>query len=429
MLLLVLVVYFLPKPSKSISGNAGEVNNFNAHIIGGNDAAKADGFGSIALRENKTNGYGYINDKKVKNSGFGQIEFENRLNDSTTLNRLNAMFTNSDIKVYNNSGILYALINKNQLYIENTGISEVTGFNGNINLALVVNTDGAIDSVIYLSSHETPSYIRKIIKSGYFSQYANLSTNSQHTIDAVSGATITSVATAKAVNEVYSLSETKILNDYLVGNFSNFNVLAKLNKIWIVNLILLVGVFALLVFKRFRKKKILLYVSIFTVVWLGFYLNSSFTYLLYFQPFTTTTLSAFTIVYILLTLGSSIWFKNSYCKHICPFGNAQKLVYKVSPFKKKKNLIKDRHLKMARYIITVFVIIGYLAGFEILSEYELFPYLFGLNFSSTLFAISVLMILLSMRIPNLWCRALCPTGCALDTISDISEGRLVFRKR
>lgn len=428
-LVLVIVIYCLPKQVISDTESSIADRNFGSNIIGANFSNTIAGkYGSIEINETETHGYGYIKSRQKEKRGFGLIEFENKLSDSAFVNSLKLKFITDDIKVYNNSGILYALINGNQIYIENRGISEVNGFNGKIDLAIVVNTEGVVDSVIYLSSEETPSYINKIIKTGYFNQYSNLQTSGQHTIDAVAGATITSVAMAKAVNEIFALSQHKILNDYLTGNFSNFNVVAELNKIWIVNLILLIVVFGLLSFKKFRKKKIFIIISIFTVVWLGFYLNSSFTYLLFIKPFTTTSLSFFTIVYILLTLGSTVWFKNTYCKYICPFGNAQRLMFKISPFKKQKAIFKNRHLKIARYVVSIFIVVGYLSGFEILSEYELFPYLFSINIFSVLFGVSVLILLVSMRIPNLWCRALCPTGCILDTVSDISENRLFSKQ-
>lgn len=397
-LVLVVVIYFLPEQNTSATENSIADNNFGTHLIGENTPNNtADEYGSLNINETKTQGYGYIKNRQKEKAGFGLIEFTNKLNDSTFVNSLKSKFITDNIKTYNNSGILYALINDNQIYIENTGISEINGFNGKINLAIVVNTEGVVDRVIYLSSKETPSYINKIIKAEYFNQYSNLQTDKQHTVDAVAGATITSVAIAKAVNEIFTLSQHKILNDYLINNHSNFSVIAKLSKIWIVNLILLIIVFGLLSFKKFRKKRILTTISIFTILWLGFYLNSSFTYLLFIKSFTATSLSVFTIAYILLTLSSTVWFKNTYCKYICPFGNAQKLMFKVSPFKKRKAIFKNKQLRIARYIISLFVVIGYLSGFEILSEYELFPYLFSLNIYSILFAASVIILLISMR--------------------------------
>ena len=422
-IVLVSVIYFLPEQVISVSGRSLNDDDFGYNMVG-EDLVSED-FGTIDIDETQKHGYGYIKNQEKEKEKFGLIEFDNKTCDSVFINRVKTIFSTDDIKIYKTSGISYAVINGEQIYIENTGISEVVGFNGNINIAIIVNIDGVLDSVIYLSSKETPAYINKINRADYFNRFSALQIYKQHTIDAVSGATITSIATAMAVNEIFMLSKRKILDDYISGISGNFNVTAKLNKIWILNLVLLVLVFALLSFKKFRKRKILTIISIFTIAWLGFYLNSSFTYLLFIKSFAKTSLSIFTIAYILIILGSTVWFKNTYCKYICPFGNAQRLMYKISPFKNRKAVFKNKHLIIIRYIISIFVIAGYLSGFEILSEYELFPYFFSINTSYLMFGISVLVMLISMRIPNLWCRALCPTGCVLDTVSDISENRLL----
>lgn len=429
-LVLAAVVYLTPEQRTSEPLNSDPDNDFGSHIIGEDSPEDhTDAYGSIETDETKTHGYGYISSRQEEITGFGLIEFESRLNDTAIVSSLKSRFSTSDVKVYNNSGILYALINGDHIYIDNKDVTEVKGFNGAINLALVIDTKGVVDSVLYLSSEETSSYMNKLFRAEYFSRYSNLQMDRQHTIDAVVGATITSVATAKAVNEIFTLSREIILKDYLATDTSDFNVVARLSKIWIANLILLFIIFGLVSFRRFRKRKILTIISLVTVVWLGFYLNSSFTWLLFIKPFTTTTLSVFIIAYILLILGSTVWFKNSYCKYICPFGNAQRLMIKISPFKKRSTVFKNSHLAIVRYIITLFVVAGYLSGLEILSEYELFPYLFSVNIHSILFGVSVLMLIISIRIPNLWCRALCPTGCLLDTVSDISENKIKFKFR
>ena len=417
-LILIGVIYFSPKQIIS-TGQFFFDKNFGFNIIGEDTTLKND-FGTIDFEDTQKYGYGYIKNRKKEQDNYGLIEFDNKTKDSIFIKRVKTKFHDSEIKVYKTSGISYAVIDGKQIYIENTGISEVVGFNGNIDIAVVVNTAGVLDSMIYLSSKETPAYINKINRTDFFQSFSSLQTDRTHTVDAVSGATITCMATAKAVNEIFLLSENKILKDYLSGISGNFKVKAELNKIWILNLILLILIFILLSIKKFRKRKTLTVISIFTVTWLGFYLNSSFTYLLIIKSF-TASLSIFTIAYILIILISTIWQKNTYCKYICPFGNAQKLMYKISPLKKRKVVFKNKHLKIVRYIISIFFVVGYLSGFEILSEYELFPYFFSINTSYFMFGISVIIMLISMRIPNLWCRALCPTGCVLDTISDISE--------
>jgi len=424
-LAMVSVIFFLPEQNIAVLRDDVADDGAGYNIIGERQEVKD--YGTIDVNETGKHGYGYIGNKEKQKGEFGLIEFENALDDSVFTGRVKIKFLSDDIRVYKTSGISYALIDGKHIYIENTGISEVAGFNGPIDLAVVVNTEGVLDSVIYLSSEETPSYLNRVFKAGYFSQFDDMELDEQHIVDAVSGATITTVAVAGAVSEILMLSQRNILDDYMSGNAAGFNVKAELNKIWIFNLLILVLLFGLLRVKRFRKRNFLTIIAVFTIVWLGFYLNSSFTYLLFIKAFTTPGLSVFTIAYILLVLSSTVWFRNTYCKYICPFGNAQKLVYKFSPVKNRKTVFKNKHLKNVRYVVSIFVVVGYLSGFEILSEYELFPYFFGVNASHVMFGISVFVVLTSMRIPNLWCRALCPTGCVLDTLSDVSENKFSFK--
>ncbi|MCP4442438.1 MAG: 4Fe-4S binding protein [Aureispira sp.] len=421
-LILVLVIYFLPKQVIGIQKMESSDNNFGYDLIGHTGTAKE--FGAIDFEDTEKHGYGYVKSRPKKAEEFGLVSFDNRLNDTAFINRVKRIFSNKEAKVYKNAGIAYALIDNRQIYIENIGLSEIIGFNDVIDLAIVVNMDASIDSVIYLSSKETPSYIKMIMNADFFSQFTALELDQNHVVDAVSGATITTMASAKAVSELFVLVEQKVLKEYLIGHTLNFGVTAKLNAMWIVNLSLLILVFALFSFKRYKKKKIILGIAGFTVMWLGFYLNSSFTYILFIKSFTATSLSVFTIAYILLILFSTVWSRNSYCKYICPFGNVQVLLYKVSPFKKKSVIIKSKHLKRIRYLLSIFIIFGYLSGFSILSEYELFPFFFSINSSYFIFGISVVVLLFSMRIPKLWCRALCPTGCVLDSLSDLAEHKL-----
>lgn len=361
-------------------------------------------------------GYGYIRNRKDKIEKNGLLELNNSVNDSAFIDNLREKFTSESIKMYAHSGINYALIDNQHLYFENTDFTRVVGFNGSIFLGVMINTEGKIDSIYYLSSSETPAYLQKIFRNNYFSQFQGLSTDKSHTIDAVSGATITSVAIAKAVNEAYMVGKDSFLSDYLSTSEMNFSVKSELNRMWIVNLVILVLLFFALNLKSIRKRKILTGIYIFTVLWLGFYLNSSFTWIMFEKFFRNTQLSVFAISYIALILYVSIWHNNTYCRYICPFGNAQRLIYKISPFKKYKIKIKNKYLKNFRYAITIFIIAGYLFGINIFSQYEPFPYFFGHNISTIMFFLSVGVVILSAFIPNIWCRALCPTGCTLDLL-------------
>lgn len=387
--------------------------------IFGDDPDALGGFGLLDLEEETEGGFGMIGAKPGTTQGFGQICIGSSESDSEFSSRISNDLGVDPLRVSSKSGFLFAELEDFSLYMENNGMSNVKGFNGPIDLALVMGNDGKMDSLIYKGSSETPFYLRKMSTAGYFTQYTGLELDRSHTLDAVSGATISSVAVARAVNELYWAS----FEAFPSRGTGSFLVEAKLSRIWILNLALLVIMFLAMSLRKFRRKPVILIVSLVSLAWLGFYLNSSFTFLLFIQAFASRGLSVFTIAYIGLVLVSAIWFRNSYCKHVCPYGNAQRLVQKISPFPKKQFFLTNRQLRLIRYAVAVFIIAGYLAGLDILSRYELFPHLFGEELSSVMFWVSLGMVLISLRVPNLWCRALCPTGCVLDTVSDLAEKR------
>ena len=164
-LVLAIVICFLPEKSISVSAKSLFDNDFGFNIIG--EEQKQVNFGVINIDEEEKHGYGYVKNRKKEQQKFGLIEFENKLSDSSFIKRANSTFLTDNIKVYKSSGISYAVANRSQIYIENTGISEVVGFNGTIDIAIIINTAGVLDSVIYLSSQETPAYINKIFRCSF----------------------------------------------------------------------------------------------------------------------------------------------------------------------------------------------------------------------------------------------------------------------
>ena len=420
--ILSLVVFFIPESkiqtnTKSIKTQQG-FNRLNG------DSKGVEKFGRLNNKSsNSNNGYKYISNRKRKRRRYGRIDLSSKSNDKDFKKRVDDYFKDKgSTKYLRSKNFNYAIVDNNIIYIENIDNCSVKGFNDVVDLGIVVNTSGVLDSIRLISSNETPSYMKKIVDAGYFQEYNGLSLSNKNTIDAVAGATITTVAIAKSIDELVNLTKNDILSDYVSG-ISNFSISAKLSYVWIVNLILIMILFSVFMFKLVKGKRARYLIYIFSVLWLGFYLNSSFTYLLFIKSFSGIELSVFTIAYLLLVLFSSIWDKNTYCRTVCPFGNAQRLIKKVSPFKQPRLPFKNKRLKQFRYVVTVIVVVSYFAGIDKVSSYELFPHLFGLDFSSVILYLSILVVFISLWIPNLYCRAFCTTGCALDGISDLSDSK------
>ncbi|WP_044206294.1 FMN-binding protein [Flammeovirga sp. OC4] len=308
------------------------------------------------------------------------------------------------------------------LYFENMLHNTVQGFSGPIYLGMEMTLGGMLEEVTYITSKETESYLRKVLRSSYLEQYHHLSTrNDDHIIDAVSGATITTKAMADGVTEAFAVTAPQVLSTYYDYDLDGFQVKAELTYWWIVHIIVIGAIFLFAMLPQIKKtKKTRLAVSIFTMAYIGFGMNSSFTYITYLMPFMGTEVSLFLSIYALMTLLSAIWGKNAYCSYVCPFGAAQMISLKYSPFKSKKLFITNKQAEYIRYALTIVLFGGFVYGYKEFGNYELFPDLFSTELSSYWFYVSLAFIGISIKYPMLWCRVACPTGCVLDGLKELS---------
>ena len=318
-----------------------------------------------------------------------------------------------------------AIFHKDQsVYLEtSTFLHHIRGYAGVIDLGIHLNKYGEILNVFHLKSNETESYLQKLYDKGYFDQYKNISINQKNKLDAISGATITSKAISKTITAVVVEAKHQNIKDYVdVDDVVTFSVISELNKWWIVHIVVIGLLFVFTFQKKLKKtKKSIFVLNSISVIYIGFFLNNSFTYVTFIHPFVGTNISMFVGIYALLTILGSIWGKNLYCKFVCPYGNAQRLLLKISNKKLQSPFfISTKWAKRIRDILTVVLIVGVLLGFRKWSNYELFPDFFSLEFMAGWFIISTLIVLINVKYPLIWCRMLCPTGAVLDGIHKVS---------
>jgi len=320
-----------------------------------------------------------------------------------------------------------------KIYFETNYLTHtIKGYAGPINVAVVLFPNGKIHAVYHISSAETESYLRKIETADFYKQFQKLPLDKYTEVDGVSGATLTTSAISQTVTEgVKLMSENTLDSQVDVSGIFGFDVKTVFSKIWILH----VCVIALLLWFGLQKntlkksKKIVLYVRIFSVCYIGFYLNNSFTFTTILHPFLGTSLSVMVSCYLALVLIGAIWGKNVYCKYVCPFGNAQCLVLQATPKSfRAEFFVSSSVLKWIRIAISLVLIAGIIIGQDRWKNFELFPDLFGLEFLSFWFFVAALVVVLSVRYPMLWCRSLCPTGWLLDSVQVLTQDKHVFQK-
>ena len=311
-----------------------------------------------------------------------------------------------------------------QLYFENTGLNKrIKGYAGPIDIGMAVGLDGRIQQVEYLRSAETTSYLKDIEAAGFYEQFEGIRLDGEsYYIDAVTGASLTTEAIARSVSALVSIGRESPLEIYIDSEPAGFVVKAELPDSWMIDAALIAAIFILVWVKRIRRsKRMVLAIRILTVLFLGFYLNNSFTYVTFLQPFMGSGWSYMLGIYAGFVLLSAVWDGNSYCRYICPYGNVQHLMLRFTPKKLRGSLpISTRVGHALRWLITAVLVVGIIMGLKDWGSFELFPDLFGLEIlDSGWFWLSAAIILVSTYIPMLWCRVLCPTGAVLDTIADV----------
>ncbi|MBL4670004.1 MAG: FMN-binding protein [Flavobacteriales bacterium] len=381
-----------------------------------------ESFGHVLLLVKKTpnNNWGFIAD--VKNNPGLSEELKTKIYEHAQ------QFSKKEdvIKTLPSMEMYYATISgkDKSIYLESTDIiKNIRGYAGEINVGVFIGEDGYIKRVEHIASKETQSYLSDIRNAGFYEQFKNISiTKGDQQIDAVSGATLSSEAIANTVSQLISEGTPYPISNYSeIDEVNFFSLSAILNSTWIIHIVVIFLMFAFAMQHWIKKsKKTILILSSLSVIYIGFFLNNSFTYISFIHPFVGTSVSSLVGLYALFVLLGAIWGKNTYCKYVCPFGNIQRLIIQVNPLKtSKKFFISNKWIKRIRAAIAIVLLTGVLLGLRNWSNFELFPDLFGLSVLSVWFVITVITILLTMVYPMIWCRLLCPTGSILDGLSDL----------
>jgi NosR/NirI family nitrous oxide reductase transcriptional regulator len=313
-----------------------------------------------------------------------------------------------------------------QLHMENTGLNKnVKGYAGPIDIGMIVGMDGKIRSIRHLRSMETTSYLADIEKAGFYAQFENMPLDGKsYEVDFVSGASLTSEGIARSVSKLVSIARESPLEVYVDTQATGFDVKAVPPRTWILHAVLIAALFAGVRFRRVRQsRRLSLALAVSSIVYLGFYANNSFTYVTYLQPFLGTGWSYLLGAYAAMVLAGAIWDGNSYCRHVCPYGNVQRLLTRIMPFRGKLP-VSNRILGGLRWAITIALCIGIISGLRDWASYELFPDLFGIEILDSMwFWLSLAVVMASAYYPMLWCRMLCPTGAILDGVASVARTR------
>jgi hypothetical protein len=297
---------------------------------------------------------------------------------------------------------------------------QIIGWGGDVPLKIVVSEDGKIVSVIFLPNNETPAWNRLIEDGGFMNSWNGLTVCEAvgHPVDAMSGATITTVAVRETLrDDLLKRIETGEVkcSEPIVISGKGWNYYFRLSASLFVLILALISFF-------YPKKMhpIRMCLLALSVIVLGFWQGQYLSVTSFFNLLGNGVNWAVWIMPLMILLAFAlplITKKNFYCTYVCPYGAAQELVAKLN---KKYVQIPQKIYDKLVYLRLVFllVIIGLLfAG--ILSDFVNFEPFAGFMLNSYLWIpmiIAGVFLLVSVFLPKFWCKYCCPTGYMIDIV-------------
>lgn len=304
------------------------------------------------------------------------------------------------------------------------GVSTNIGYGGPMLVGSVFFADGAVQDVVILEHKETPSYIDKITKAGYFRQYTKKQIDDalvlDYDIDGVSGATLSTRAITKSVQDVAHIVAAKEFK--VTPKKSNNGVQVGFKEIAVAALFVL-SVFMPRI-KGLAKFRLLLLG--FSMIILGFWLN---------RPLSMGHIGALFLGYFPKPSENLIWYivitgallpalftgKNLYCTFVCPFCSLQEATHLIS----KVNLPIGKYIKWLRIgkdiLLFIVLFFAFLYLNPSIASYDPFGTIFGLNGSSYSWYLLFVILIASFFYRRFWCVAFCPVGTFLDKVAGIGR--------
>ncbi|MBF0361546.1 MAG: 4Fe-4S binding protein [Oligoflexia bacterium] len=364
--------------------------------------------------------------------------------DSTNIRRIQQGFV-----VYNKSLKQNTYITESKQFVDN-----ISGYGGPINMLLEMNDRGDLVNYKIREHHETEDYFERALNWFKKIKGKKIEEINIATVDAVTGATISSKALLDTTNEtlkqflpvviksrtdntVTTLKSTFNNNATTASNASNDNNnffvnylygnLIQANGIYQIIYLLLAITFSLiLMFNKIFIVK-LIFITL-NFICGGIILNAQFSLeqvsnILSFNWTTDVTSFLFVLSFFLPLMVAL--FGNFYCGHLCPFGNLQELIeiflgnkLNLKRFDFTLSPAVDKKLKPIKYILLmVSAILIFFAQEKIYLYFDPLITFFSFQLTKTTLIIVVITLILAAFVPRFWCVYLCPSGAFLNIIS------------
>jgi spermidine synthase len=292
---------------------------------------------------------------------------------------------------------------------------DVRGYGGEINLLLALDKQGLLRGVQYIDSNETPSYIAAI--QPWLDGLAGIdlasSSLSLESVDALSGATVSSRAALEAINRsVRRGGELAFGKSFAPAGESVRESAWRAPGFWVI-LGLLLLFFPVYLSGSENGRLAFQFLSLLV---LGFWLNNQVTEVdlvnLGLGHFATLSEVPQHWLLIGFSLLSALLFGPVWCGYLCPFGALQEFISRLGHhlgLRSYPNRPLDRWLRFLKYLIlAALLIVVWLSEDTSWALFDPMQYAFGKRWPAWIIGISLVVLLGALFFYRFWCRYLCP---------------------
>ncbi len=345
----------------------------------------------------------------------------NKANDKEMLSHA---FKDAQIEVISKSDRLYKLTQKDKEYV--LGLGSAWGYGGNMEVASVADSTGKIEKIVLIEESETYAYVQRMIDRNYFMQYQGKNIDEAfsigHDLDAVSGATVSSLAISRAVQDGgHTLAE----------NYFDLQPEKVNGKFKVPQSVLgLVVFFLLSLFLFGRKKWMNIALLVGAIIGIGIMWNNSFSVSSLSKLFTGGFPKpmedlTFYVILVFLIGGIILLKKNIYCYRICPFYGVQFLLSKLSGMRLEMSPVILKYSRFVkRFLLWFALFVMFLSQSPTIANFEPFGLIFSLEGHGVQWYILPAVIVGALFSHGFFCKHFCPAGESLNILTDLRKGKL-----
>ncbi|MGF1679972.1 4Fe-4S binding protein [Photobacterium minamisatsumaniensis] len=291
------------------------------------------------------------------------------------------------------------------------------GYGGDLTVGTVVTNGGEVETIALLNSKETTSYFDKVVEQKLPEKLLAQNIKKVLSVDAVSGATLTSDAYTLALNHA-----ADPIREQLYGYQFTEAVPAWHYLKWLDAAALAFFAMAVWVNRTRSEHKTKLNFSLLAGSTLIFGFHSASLYSastmggFMFGTWLTGVASYTPFVLLILSLGYILYYnRNVYCQSLCPFGAVQQCLAKVGNAKASP-IRQTFFIWFPRFLLLTTLCLGAYFRNPTAFVYEPFGIAFGMIGGMYLFILTVMILLTSLIVRRPWCQSLCPINTLTDFV-------------